>query len=396
MKKILHNRLINALADLRKVGLYNNIKTIEGPQGPWVMINGQKTLNLCSNNFLGYANDPKIKVAAKKGIDLYGCGPGAVRTISGTLQAHVDFENALAKWKGQEAAIVVQTGFIANTTLIPAIFIKGDAIISDQLNHASIIDGMKLSKASRFIFKHADMNDLEMKLKEIRANPEITGIVVIISDGVFSMDGDIANLPAIVKLAKKYDAYTYVDDAWGEFGLGNGQGTVAHHQLEGKIDFEVGTLSKGFGLSGGFIAGDAMLIEYLRQRARPFLFSTGLNVSTCVAGLAVIEDLQNSNARITKLWENVSYFKNKIKDLGLNAKSPTHIIPIMVQEEKIAQKMSKMLLNEKVFVTPILFPTVARGTARCRIIISAAHTKKDLDFGIEKIAKVSKELGLIK
>lgn len=394
---ILKDRLKKALDDLKISGMFNDIKVLETPQDAWVYIKGRKILNLCSNNFLGFANDSKVKIAAQAGIEKYGCGPGAVRSISGTSQVHIDFENALAKYKHTDSAIVVQSGFNANTALIPTIIGKNDAVISDELNHASLIDAIRLTKAHRYIYSHSNMEELESKLKIIRANPEVTGMVLIVTDGVFSMDGDIANLPDIVRLAKKYDAYTYVDDAWGEFGLGkNGRGTVEHYSLHGEIDLETGTLSKGFGLSGGFIAGKQFLIDYLRQRSRPFLFSTGLNLSTCAAGLAILEELTNDISRIHKLWANTRYFKEKLVKIGFKNTSPTQIIPIMVYEEKKAQEMSKLLMEEGVYVTPIVFPTVTKGKARCRIIISAAHTTKDLDFGLSKVEKVAKQLKLIK
>ena len=379
---------------LKNDGLFNTIRVLEKPNQTRTQIDGREILNFNSNNFLGFGSDQKIIDASIKAVQEYGVGPGAVRSISGSLDLHRKAEIELAKFKGAEDCILVQSGFQANVTLIPTVFGADDCVISDSLNHASIIDGIRLSKANKKIYQHADMADLEAKVKEARK--EVSGMVVIITDGVFSMDGAIAKLPEIVKIARSNDALVYVDDAWGELGLGKtGRGTPQHFDLEHEIDFEVGTLSKGFGVQGGFITGSKEMIGFLRQRGRPFIFSTGLGPAEAGAVIAVLEELNKSTDRINQLHENKKYFSDGIRKLGFELNSQTQIIPLMIKDEKQTQAMSKMLFEEGIFVTPITFPTVAKGTARCRFIVSAAHTKEDLDECLAKIEKCAKKLGII-
>lgn len=383
------------IEELKEQGLYIYIRTLEGPQGAWLTIGGKKVLNMCSNNYLGFANESRLKEAAKKAIDEWGVGPGAVRTIAGTLKIHEELEKALAEFKKVEAVLFLQTGFIANQAVIPAIVGAGDAILSDELNHASIIDGVRLSKADRYIWKHRDTKDLEEKLKE--ATEKGVRRKLIITDGVFSMDGDLAPLPKIVELAEKYNAMVMVDDAHGEGVLGDsGRGIVDHFGLHGKVDIEIGTLSKAFGVVGGYIAGKKELIDYLKQKARPFLFSTPLSPADTAASLEAVKILMESGDRVKKLWDNAKYFKENMKKLGFDlGVSETPITPVMLYDAKVATEFSKKLLENGVFAQAIGYPTVPKGKARIRVMISAVHTKEDLDFAIEKFEKVGKELKVI-
>ncbi len=382
------------LENLKKEGLYTTIRTLGSPQGAWLIVDGRKVLNFCSNNYLGLANHPTLAQKAKEAIDKYGVGPGAVRTIAGTMELHVELEKRLAEFKGAEAAISFQSGFNANLATIPAIVDKGDLIISDELNHASIIDGVRLSKADRAIFKHKDMDSLRDVLKENAGKYRRT---LIVTDGVFSMDGDIAPLDKIVELAKEYNAITMVDDAHGEGVLGRGgRGIVDHFGLHGQVDIEVGTMSKAFGVVGGYVAGDRRIVEWLRQRGRPFLFSSAMTVPDTAACLAAVNILESSTELVDRLWENARYFQGAMRDLGFDTGfTETPITPVMLGEEKLAQEFSKRLYEEGVFGTAIAYPTVPKGKARIRVMISAAHSKDDLDFGLEKFAKVGKELGVI-
>ncbi len=381
------------VADLKEQNLYNTIRTIQSPQGAWVTIEGRKVLNMCSNNYLGLANHPALCAAAKKAIDDYGVGPGAVRSIAGTMSVHDELDKAVAAFKRVEAALTLQSGFMANVAVVPALVGKGDTIISDELNHASIIDGARLSRAKIKVFKHSDMASLESVLAE-----ENEGRVLVITDGVFSMDGDIAKLPEIVKLAKKYGALTMVDDAHGEGVLGeNGRGIVDHFKLHGQVDVEVGTFSKAIGTVGGFAAGSSKLIEYLKQKARPFLFSSALTPPDVMATLESIKILTASGELVDRLWDNGRYFKAEMKQRGYDVGvSETPITPVMLGEAEVAAEMSTRLFDNGVFASKIGFPTVPRGKARIRVMISAAHEKADLDFALEQFAKVGREMGLIK
>ena len=382
-----------ALADLREKGLYNTIRTIESPMGAWVTIDGQRMLNMCSNNYLGFANDERLCRAAKKAIDDYGVGPGAVRSIAGTMSLHIELEKRIAEFKGTEAALSVQSGLNTNLAVIPLLMGKEDVIFTDELNHASIIDGVRLTKAQRAIFGHCDMASLEERLEEHKDVAK----KLIITDGVFSMDGDLAPLPEIVELAEKYDAMVMVDDAHGEGVLGShGRGIVDHFGLHGRVDIECGTMSKAFGAMGGYIAGSARLVEMLRQRARPFLFSSAATPADVAACIEAINILDASDEPVLKLWENGKYFKAKLQELGFDTGvSETPITPVMLGEAATAWDFSKKLFAEDVFATAIAFPTVPRGKARIRVMLSAAHSREDLDFAIEKFAKVGRTLGVI-
>jgi len=383
------------LNSLREQGLYNNIRTITGPQGAWFVVDGKKVLNLCSNNYLGFANMPGLKEAAKTAIDDYGVGPGAVRTISGTQEIHLKLERKLAEFKHAPACIVVQAGFTANTVVIPTITGEGDVILSDELNHASIIDGCRLSKAKVVRYAHNNVDDLRAKLAQEKPSARR---MIIITDGVFSMDGDIAPLPGIVDASDEFGAMVMVDDAHGEGVLGDsGRGIVNHFKLEGRVEVEVGTLSKAFGVMGGYVTGEEVLIDYLKQRGRPFLFSTGLTPADTAAAIAAVDVLLAGDRLVRKLWDNAAYFRAGLKKAGFDTgRTETPITPVMLGEEKSTTEFSRMLFEEGVFASAIKYPTVARGKARIRCMLSAAHEKSDLDFAVEKFAKVGKALGMVR
>jgi glycine C-acetyltransferase len=382
------------LKQVRDAGLFNNIRTIAGPQGAWFEVDGRRCLNFCSNNYLGLANDARLKDAAKKAIDKYGVGPGAVRTIAGTQSLHIEFEEKMSAFKGAEATILLASGFTANLATVPCLVGKQDLIFSDELNHASIIDGCRLSGARIVRYNHNDAASLDEKLRT-----EVTpGRKLVVTDGVFSMDGDIVPLPDIVEVAKKHGAISMVDDAHGEGVLGeNGRGIVNHFHLEGEVDVEVGTLSKAFGVMGGFVSGSKELIDWLKQRGRPFLFSSALTPADVAAGIAGVDILTESDALVQKLWENGRYFKAEMQKLGFDTgKSETPITPVMVGDAVKAKELSKGLFEEGVFAMAIAYPTVPQGKARIRVMISAAHEKEDLDYALEKFAKVGRRLGIVK
>ncbi|MGC8636741.1 MAG: glycine C-acetyltransferase [Athalassotoga sp.] len=385
--------LSDELEELKKSGLYNNIKTIETPQGEWLNISGKKVLNLCSNNYLGFANDERLKKAAIEAIEKWGVGPGAVRTIAGTFSIHEEAEKALAKFKGAESAMLVQSGFNANQAVIPPLVSKEDIIFSDELNHASIIDGCRLSGAKIIRWNHLDLNDLEDKLKSNDARRKL-----IVTDGVFSMDGDIAPLKGIVELGKRYNALVMVDDAHGEGVLGpSGRGIVAHFKLEGQVDIDIGTMSKAFGVIGGYVAGNKVLIDYLKQKARPFLFSSAPTPPDVGAILAAVKILDQSDELVKRLWDNANYFKEQMKSMGFDiGHSQTPITPVMLYDAQISSNFSKMLFEEGVFAQSIGYPTVPKGKARIRVMISAVHKRDSLDFALEKFGKIGKKLGVIK
>jgi glycine C-acetyltransferase len=380
---------------LKEAGLYNNIRTLSSPQGAWIVVDGKKVLNFCSNNYLGLANHPKIVKAARKATKTYGVGPGAVRTIAGTMDLHIELEKRLAAFKGVEAAITFQSGFNANLATIPALVNKEDVIFSDRLNHASIIDGCRLSGAKIITYEHNSAESLEEAIKE---NLSKYRRALIVSDGVFSMDGDIAPLPALYEVAKKYDILLMVDDAHGEGVLGKGgRGIVDHFGLHGKVDIEVGTMSKAFGVMGGVVAGDKVIVEWLRQRGRPFLFSSAMTVPDAAACIAAVDLLEESTELVDRLWENGRYFKAEMQKLGFDTgQSETPITPVMLGEAPLAQEFSRELYKKGVFGTAIGYPTVPQGKARIRVMISAAHSKDDLDQGLKAFAKVGKKLGVIK
>ncbi len=380
---------------LRDDGLYNRIRTLSSPQGAWLVVDGKRVLNFCSNNYLGLANHPRIVQAAQEAVKKYGVGPAAVRSIAGTMDLHLELERRLAAFKGVEAAITFQSGFTANLGTIPALVGKDDAVFSDELNHASIIDGCRLSGAKIIRYAHCNPTDLERVLKEERSNyPR----AMVITDGVFSMDGDIAPLDKIYEVVQGYEAILMVDDAHGEGVLGKGgRGIVDHFGLHGKVDVEVGTLSKAFGVVGGVSAGNPVVVEWLRQRGRPFLFSSAMTVPDVAACLAALDILEGSTELVDKLWENARYFKAEMRRMGFDTGlSTTPITPIMLGEAPLAQQFSRELFEAGLFAMAIGFPTVPKGKARIRVMISAAHEKDDLDKGLDIFAGVGRKLGVIK
>lgn len=381
--------------ELKEQGLYRKLTVLGSASGPRCIINGKNVINLSSNNYLGFANHPRLKAAAIKGIEDWGVGAGAVRTIIGNMSIHEQLEEKLAKFKHVEAVLTFQSGFTANAGCIPAVTDKGDVIITDELNHASIIDGCRLSKADVVRYKHSDMADLEKVILEVKDKYKTK---MIITDGVFSMDGDIAKLPEIVELAEKYGCITYVDDAHSSGVLGsNGQGSAHHFGLSDRVDIQIGTLSKAIGAVGGYVAGRRNLIEWLNHRGRPFLFSTAMPPAMVMACMEAVDILSESTELTDKLWDNAKYLKAGLDKLGFNTgNSETPITPVIAGESKTAIELSKRLFEEGVFAQSIVFPTVAKDKARVRTIVTAAHTKADLDEAIAAFAKVGKELGLIK
>jgi len=386
--------LTQEIDGLKEQGLYNRIRTIGSAQGAWLTVDGRNVLNFCSNNYLGLANHPKIVEAARKATEKYGVGPAAVRSIAGTMDLHVQLEQRLARFKGAEDVITFQSGFTANLGTISALVGKEDVIFSDRLNHASIIDGCRLSGAKIVAYEHNDASSLEDAIKENASNFRRA---LIVTDGVFSMDGDVAPLPDLYEVAKKYDILFMVDDAHGEGVLGKGgRGIVDHFGLHGKVDIEVGTMSKAFGVVGGIVAGDRRIIEWLRQRGRPFLFSSAVTAPDAAACLAAVDLLEESTELVDKLWANAKYFKEEMKKLGFDTGvSETPITPVMLGEAPLAQQFSRELFEEGVFAMSIGFPTVPKGKARIRVMISAAHDNDDLGKGLDAFAKVGKKLGVI-
>lgn len=381
------------LDGLRQQGLYNTIRTIESPQGAWLHVDGQRVLNFCSNNYLGLANHPRVRDAAKAAIDRYGVGPGAVRSIAGTMSLHVELERRLAEFKHAEACITFQSGFTANLATIPALVGPGDLIFSDELNHASIIDGCRLSRAETVRYAHGDVADLR---RQIEARSDYRRRLIV-SDGVFSMDGDIAPLEAICEVAEEYGIMLMVDDAHGEGVLGRGgRGIVDHFGLHGRVDVEVGTLSKAFGVVGGLVAGKGIIVEWLRQRGRPFLFSSAMTAPDAAACIEAVAILSESTELIDRLWANAELFRKEMKALGFNTgHSQTPIVPVMLGEAQLAQQFSRRLFEEGVFAMAIGYPTVAQGKARIRVMNSAAHTPSDIELALETFGKVGRELGVI-
>jgi glycine C-acetyltransferase len=391
----LENFLNDNLNDLKEKGLYNVIDPLESANGPIIKIKGKELINLSSNNYLGLATDERLKKAAYDALQKFGVGAGAVRTINGTLELHTKLEEKLAEFKHTEAAIAYQSGFNCNMAAISAVMDKNDAILSDELNHASIIDGCRLSKAKIIRVNHSDMEDLRNKAKTAKESGQYNKIMVI-TDGVFSMDGDIALLPEIVKIAEEFDLITYVDDAHGSGVLGDGAGTVKHFGLSDKIDFQIGTLSKAIGVVGGYVAGKQNLIDWLKVRSRPFLFSTSLTPADVAASTKAIEILMESTELNKRLWENGDYLKKGLKQLGFNiGNSETPITPCIIGDEKLTQQFSQRLYEEGVYAKAIVFPTVPSGTGRVRNMPTAAHSKEMLDTAIATYEKVGKELEII-
>jgi glycine C-acetyltransferase len=384
--------------DLVKNELDWRIRVLQGPSTPWCTVDGKKVLMFCSNNYLGLSNHPKLKEAAIKAVETHGAGSGSVRPIAGTMDIHVELEKRLAKFKDAESSLVYQTGFAANAGLIPQLVGKEDLIISDELNHGSIIDGVRLAHAERAVYKHSDTTDLKRVLTEAEKHQPLYRRILIITDGVFSMDGDIAPLDKIAQVAAEHGAIVYVDDAHGEGVLGEGgRGIVSHFKLKrDKVQVEMGTFSKAFGVVGGHVSGSKDLTDFAYNKSRTWLLSGSHPPAVAAACLAAVDVLEKEPQHVKALWENTRYFKKAMKDLGFNiGNSETPITPIIVGESGLAKKVSAKLFEEKVFALPIVFPMVARDKARIRTIMNASLTRKDLDFAINAFEKIGKELQII-
>ncbi|TLS51663.1 glycine C-acetyltransferase [Paenibacillus antri] len=387
--------LQRSLEELKEQGLYNTIEPLEGPNGPTIAIRGRELVNLSSNNYLGLATDERLVEAAVRAARTWGAGSGAVRTINGTLRLHEELEEKLAAFKGTEAAVSFPSGFACNMAAISAVMGPGDAILSDELNHASIIDGIRLTKSTTIRYRHSDMDDLRAKAREARDSGKYEKIMVV-TDGVFSMDGDVAKLPDIVDIADAHDLIVYVDDAHGSGVLGGGAGTAKHFGLSDKIDLQIGTLSKAVGVVGGYVAGSRELVDWLKARSRPFLFSTALPPAAVGASIAAIELLQESRELQERLWRNAAYLQQGLRELGFSVgATETPITPCMIGNEETTQLFSRRLYEEGVYAKAIVFPTVPRGTGRVRNMPSAAHTTELLDAALAAYAKVGRELRLI-
>jgi glycine C-acetyltransferase len=381
------------LDGLKQQGLFNTIRTIGTAQDAWVHVDGKKVLNMCANNYLGFANHDDLKKAAQQAIHDYGVGPAAVRSIAGTMTLHNELETKLARFKNVEAAITFQSGFNSNIATIPTLMAAEDVIFSDELNHASIIDACRLSKAKTVRYAHCDAGSLASRLTEYKSARR----KLVVTDGVFSMDGDIAPLPEIVAVADKSQAMIMVDDAHGEGVLGNaGRGITDHFQLHGKVDIEIGTLSKAFGVVGGYVSGKKQIVDFLRQRARPFLFSSAVTPADVAACIKAVDILTESGALVEKLWHNTQYLQSGLQRLGFDiGVTVTPITPVMIGDPGIAQKFSRLLFDGGIFGMAISFPTVPKGKDRIRVMNSATHSKEDLDFAIAVFERVGKETGII-
>lgn len=382
------------MAALKEQGLLIQPRVIDSPQGAWIAVDGKKVLNLCSNNYLGFANHDVLKRRAQKAIEAFGVGPAAVRSIAGTLTLHRELEARLARFKGVEATLTFQSGFCANLAALGSLAGPEDLIFSDELNHASIIDGSRLSRARVVRYAHCDPQDLREKLRS--ESPARRRIVI--TDGVFSMDGDIAPLPEIVQAASEFDALVLVDDAHGEGVLGrSGRGIVDHFELHGRVDLEIGTLSKAFGVVGGVVAGRRELVDFIQQKGRPFLFSSAVPPADTAACLAAVEILERSGELVERLWANTHRFKDGMRDLGFDVgRSETPITPVMIGDAKLAGAFSRKLFEEGIFAMSIGYPTVARDKARIRVMISATHSDSDLGFALEVFGRVGRELAILR
>jgi len=391
--------LSEQLNELKKKGTHFRLRVLEDEQAPVCTFDGKKVINLASNNYLGLATHPKLRAAAIEATKKYGVGSGAVRTIAGTMKIHMELEEKIARFKNVEASVVFQSGFAANAGTVSAVLGKDDFIISDELNHASIIDGARLSRATIKVFRHKDTAHAEELLKEVADKP---GHKLLISDGVFSMDGDIAPLPALCDLAEKYGAIMMVDDAHSSGVLGhNGRGTIDHYNVHGRVDIQVGTLSKAIGALGGYVCGSHDLIDFLYHRARPFLFSTSHPPSVAATCIAAFEVLEEEPERIEKLWENTRFWKKELGGLGFNIggvntpASETPITPIIIGDGAQTMEFSRELFKEGVLGTGIVFPTVPEGKARVRTIMTATHTRQELNQALDVLGKVGKRMGII-
>ena len=387
------------VAGLRESGLFINLRIMGSPADAWMVVDGKKVLNFCTNNYLGLANHPRMKAAAAQAIEEWGVGPAAVRSIAGTQGLHVELEQRLARFKGVEDALYVQSGFCANQAALAPLVGRNkatgeqDVIFSDRLNHASIIDGARLSGAKIVVYEHCDARDAE---KQIQENLPRFRRGLLVTDGVFSMDGDVAPLDELYEVAERYGVMTMVDDAHGEGVLGGGKGIVHHFGLQGKFDVEIGTLSKAFGVVGGVIAGKQVVVDYLRQKARPFLFSSAVTPADTAACLAAVDLLEESSDLVDKLWANTAYFKQAMADLGFDTgRTETPIVPVMLGEAPLAKEFSRKLFENGVFAMALGFPTVPRGLARIRVMNTASHSQEDLDTGLAAFEKVGRELGVI-
>lgn len=370
------------------------IRVLNGPSAPKSVVEGKNVVMLCSNNYLNLSNHPKLKKAAMKATEKYGVGSGSVRPIAGTMDLHMELEEKIAKFKKTEASLFYQSGFVTNSGLIPQLVDKGDVIISDELNHGSIIDGVRLTKADRMVYKHRDMGSLEQVLKETESKYRRT---LVVTDGVFSMDGDIAPMDEIVKLAEEYSVISYVDDAHGDGVLGEkGRGISSHFHVEGKVDVEMGTFSKAFGVVGGYAAGSNDLRNFALNKSRTWLLSGSHPLGVVAACIASLDVLETEPQWVEKLWENTKYFKKEMQSLGFDTGiSETPITPVIVGSSSIAKTLSSRLYEEGVFAFPIVFPMVARDKSRIRAMMNAGLTKEDLDFALNKFEKVGKELKII-
>src|ERR1051325_3646473 len=391
--------LTDQLSELKAKGTHFKLRVLEDEQAPVCTFDGKKVINLASNNYLGLTTHPKLREAALEATRELGVGSGAVRTIAGTMRIHMELEKKIAQFKNVEACVVFQSGFMANAGTVSAVLGKDDFIISDQLNHASIIDGARLSRAKILVFEHKNILDAEAKLASVKDRP---GRKLLITDGVFSMDGDIGPLPALCDLAEKYGAIMMVDDAHASGVLGrNGRGTIDHFNVHGRVDVQVGTLSKAIGALGGYVCGSRDLIEFLYHRARPFLFSTSHPPSVAATCIAAFDVLEQEPERMEKLWENTRYWKKELGGLGFNIggvntpASETPITPIIIGDGKLTMDFSKELFNEGVFGTGIAFPTVPEGKARIRTIMTATHTQEELGQALEVLNRVGKRMGIL-
>jgi glycine C-acetyltransferase len=391
--------LTDQLDELKAKGTHFKLRVLEDEQAPVCTFDGKKVINIASNNYLGLTSHPKLREAALEATRKFGVGSGAVRTVAGTMRIHIELEEKIARFKNVEACVVFQSGFAANAGTVSAVLGKDDFIISDALNHASIIDGARLSKAKILVFRHKDIAHAEEQLASIKDEP---GKRLLITDGVFSMDGDIGPLPALCDLAEKYGAIMMVDDAHASGVLGrNGRGTVDHFNLHGRVDIQVGTLSKAIGAMGGYVCGTRDLIDFLYHRARPFLFSTSHPPSVAATCIAALDVLENEPERIEKLWENTRFWKKELGALGFDIgglatpASETPITPIIIGDGKLTMDFSRELFKEGVLGTGIAFPTVPEGKARIRTIMTAMHTQNELERALEVLARVGKRMGIL-
>src|SRR5689334_12278999 len=392
--------LTDELNALKAKGTHFKLRVLDDEQAPECTFDGKHVINLASNNYLGLTTHPKLREAALEATKKYGVGSGAVRTVAGTMKIHMELEQKIARFKNVEACVVFQSGFTANAGTVSAILGKEDFIISDELNHASIIDGARLSRAKIKVYRHKDVEHAEELLKEVQNEP---GHKLLITDGVFSMDGDIGPLPALCDLAEKYGAIMMVDDAHASGVLGrNGRGTIDHFNVHSRVDIQVGTLSKAIGALGGYVCGSKDLIDFLYHRARPFLFSTSHPPSVAASCIAAFDVLQDEPELIEQLWANTNYFKMELGNLGFNIggvntpASETPITPIIIGDGKLTMDFSRELFKEGVMATGIAFPTVAEGKARIRTIMTATHTREELDRALEVLKRVGKRMGILK